>query len=454
MNMKPVILIPILIIGLGVLPKAQALSPAPDGGYPGQNTAEGQSALLHLAGGTYNTALGWASLGFNVTGNYNTGVGAATLLNNTASENTATGAGALLSNIVGEENTANGAFALFSNTEGDFNTANGSFALFGNSTGERNTATGNSALYSNTTGNFNTATGNAALGTNTSGSRNTANGSFALFANNADFNTATGYQALFNNTTGHDNTANGYQVLNSNTTGSDNTANGASALYSNTTGSNNTANGIGALVNNTTGNNNTALGRLAGAAVATADNVICIGASVLGANVSNSCYIGQIFGATSSGGTAVFINSDGKLGTTTSSRRFKEEIKPMERASEALFALKPVTFRYKKEIDPTGTSQFGLVAEEVAAVNTNLVVYDKEGKVNTVRYEAVNAMLLNEFLKEHRKVQEQEATIAELQSGMKALAATLNEQASQLQNVSAQLELNRPAPQQVALKIP
>jgi hypothetical protein len=467
MNMKSLILIPMLLIGLGVLPKAQALSPPPDGGYPGQNTAEGQSALLHLAGGTYNTALGWASLGFNVTGNYNTGVGAATLLNNTASENTATGAGALLSNTVGEENTANGAFALFSNTEGDFNTANGSFALFGNSTGERNTATGNSALYSNTTGNFNTATGNAALVTNTSGSRNTANGSFALFANNADFNTATGYQALFNNTTGHDNTATGYQVLNSNTTGSDNTANGASALYSNTTGSNNTANGIGALVNNTTGSNNTALGRLAGAAVATADNVICIGASVLGANVSNSCYIGQIFGATSSGGTAVFINSDGKLGTATSSRRFKEEIKPMERASEALFALKPVTFRYKKGIDPQGIPQFGLVAEDVEAVNPDLVVRDKEGKVNTVRYDAVNAMLLNEFLKEHRKVQQQEATIADLRSAMarqrkdfettkaqeqkqlQALTASLKEQASQIQKVSAQIEASTPTPQAV-----
>jgi hypothetical protein len=132
----------------------------------------------------------------------------------------------------------------------------------------------------------------------------------------------------------------------------------------------------------------------------------------------------------SSGGSAVFINSDGKLGTATSSQRFKEEIKPMERASEALFALKPVTFRYKKAIDPQGIPQFGLVAEEVEAVNPDLVVRDKDGKVNIVRYEAVNAMLLNEFLKEHRKVEEQQVRITELNSRVakqEALAAAAEE---------------------------
>ena len=155
-------------------------------------------------------------------------------------------------------------------------------------------------------------------------------------------------------------------------------------------------------------------------AVTTANNVIAIGTA--GANQSNSCFIGHIFGATSSGGTAVFINSDGKLGTTTSSRRFKDEIKPMEQASEALFALKPVTFRYKKEIDPRGIPQFGLVAEEVEKVNPDLVVRDKEGKLNTVRYDPVNAMLLNEFLKEHRKMRgtgskiQEGATVAELEN--------------------------------------
>jgi Chaperone of endosialidase len=168
-----------------------------------------------------------------------------------------------------------------------------------------------------------------------------------------------------------------------------------------------------------------------------------------GEDVSNSCYIGRIFTATSSQGIAVLINSDGKLGTTTSSERFKDAIKPMDRASELLFALKPVTFHYKKEIDPAGTSQFGLVAEEVEKVNPDLVVRDKEGKPYSVRYDAVNAMLLNEFLKEHRKNEEQEKTIAELKSGMTALAATVKEQAAQIQKVGAQLEASKPAPQVV-----
>ena len=121
----------------------------------------------------------------------------------------------------------------------------------------------------------------------------------------------------------------------------------------------------------------------------------------------------------------------------------------MEQASEVLFALKPVTFRYKKEIDPHSISQLGLVAEDVEKVNPDLVVRDKEGKPYSVRYDQVNAMLLNEFLKEHREVQEQKATIAQLKSGMEALTATVKEQAAQIQKVSAQLELSKPAPQVV-----
>ena len=309
-------------------------------------------------------------------------------------------------------------FSLRSNTAGSFSTAIGAGALLVN-TSDQNTATGAGALLSNTTGVGNTATG-----------------AFALFSNTTAFsNTATGASALLNNILGEGNTADGVLALGSNTTGYTNTAIGAHALGSNSTGSNNTALGFGA-----------------GGNVTTANNVISIGTT--GANQSNSCFIGHIFGDTSSGGTAVFINSDGKLGTITSSKRFKKEIKPMEWASEALFALKPVTFRYKKGIDPQGIPQFGLVAEDVEAVNPDLVVRDGEGKVNTVRYEAINAMLLNEFLKEHHKVEKQEATIGELKFGMKALAATLNEQASQLQKVSARIELNRSAPQQVALKIP
>jgi hypothetical protein len=185
----------------------------------------------------------------------------------------------------------------------------------------------------------------------------------------------------YHNTTGNFNTATGDSALLNNTVGEFNTANGSHALSQNTNGNNNTTTGYQALFFNTTGVNNTALGAGAGGFVTTANNVICIGAGVSGADVSNSCYIGQIFGATSSGGTAVFVNSDGRLGTGTSSRRFKEDIKAMERSSEALFVLKPVAFHYKKEVDPAGSQQFGLVAEDVEKVNRDLVVRDKEGNL-------------------------------------------------------------------------
>jgi hypothetical protein len=283
-----------------------------------------------------------------------------------------------------------------------------------------NTAEGENALFSLTRGRFNSAIGWRTLLNNTGGNFNTAIGSAALSSNaNASENTATGAAALSNNAA----------LLNSG--GNRNTANGASALFNNTTGSGNTAIGSRALFNNTTGSDNIALGFSAGSSVTTADNVICIGAD--GTDVNNSCFIGNIFGATSAGGSAVFINSNGKLGTATSSQRFKEKIKPMERASEVLFALKPVTFHYKKEIDPQGIPQFGLVAEDVEAINPDLVVRDKEGKVNSVRYEAVNAMLLNEFLKEHRKVEK-------LEAALEALSERLREQDAKIQRVSDQVE--------------
>jgi len=295
---------------------------------------------------------------------------------------------------------------------------------------------------------------------------NTAEGENALFSlTTGDFSTATGDRALFSNTIGSSNTASGSQALYRNTEGESNTASGSQALFNNTAGNSNTANGALALARNRTGSGNTALGFEAGLGVTTADNVICIGAT--GSNVSNSCYIGQIFGATSSGGIAVFVNGNGKLGTATSSRRFKEEIKPMERASEALLALRPVTFRYKPELDPDGIPQFGLVAEEVEKVNPDLVVRDKEGKAYTVRYDAVNAMLLNEFLKEHRKVEElksaqekQQAMIAEQQKEFqvttveqkKDFESKIAHQQKQiealttgLQKVGDQLELSKPA---------
>ena len=183
----------------------------------------------------------------------------------------------------------------------------------------------------------------------------------------------------------------------------------------------------------------------------TADHVICIGANVNGANMSNSCYIGKIFGETSSGGTAVFINGVGKLGTITSSRRFKEEIKPMDKSSEAVFSLKPVTFRYKKEVDSDGIPQFGLVAEDVEKVNPDLVVRDKEGKPYTVRYDQVNAMMLNEFLKEHRKNEQQESKIEEQEAKIARQEKQIEALTAGLQKVSAQLEMSRTAPQ-IAVK--
>jgi hypothetical protein len=398
----------LLVFGFFALPdRTRAVSPSPDGGYAGGNTAEGTNALLSLSTGTYNTGIGVFSLLSLTDGTFCTGVGAGTLLANTASENTATGAGALLSNTSGSENTANGAFALGNNTQGGANTAIGDEALLNNNTGNDNTANGRQALLNNTTGGSNTAIGES---------------------------------CLFNNIDG-----------------GVNTAIGVNTLQNNTHGNNNTAIGVNALGGSVAGNFNIGLGSNAGVNVTSASNVICIGAD--GNNVDNACYIGQIFGATSSGGTAVFVNSNGRLGTATSSQRFKDSVKPMDQSSEALFALKPVTFRYKKEVDPQRIPQFGLVAEDVEKVNPDLVVRDKEGKAYSVRYDQVNAMLLNEFLKEHkafieeqRKVQEQEATIAELKSGMKTLAATVNKQASQLQKVSVQVELNKQTPRTLADK--
>jgi hypothetical protein len=308
-----------------------------------------------------------------------------------------------------------------------------------------NTAEGASALFSLTTGGYNTAVGFFSLRSNTIGSFNTATGAGALFLNAgnnpniATANTATGAVALLSNTTGFNNTATGFQALFSNTTGDHNTGDGNAALLSNTTGFANTASGVEALFNNTSGTFNTALGFEAGGSVTTASHVIAIGTT--GANVSNSCYIGSIAGQTvGAGGSTCYVDNDGKLGVFLSARRFKTNIADMAAASEALLALRPVTFHYKPELDKTGIPQFGLVAEEVAKVNPDLVTHDAKGDIYTVRYEAVNAMLLNEFLKEHRKNEEQERRID-------ALTAQLKAQAEQIQKVSAQLELSKAAPQ-------
>src|SRR5437763_189683 len=444
---------------VALCPMAQAVIPAPDGGYPGGNTAEGQSALLSRSTGSYNTAVGIYSLLSLTEGNFCTGVGAGTLLANTADENTATGAGALLTNTIGDNNTANGAFALFSNTQGDFNTALGDRALFANTIGDGNTAGGQLALSSNTEGGFNSTFGQGALASNTIGNDNTATGAGALFLNiTGSPNTAIGFQELTDNRGTGDNF-----VLYNNTHGTGNTATGDFTLANNIDGNYNTAEGWAALYNSASGSANTAIGWNAGQGVTTASNVICIGKDVLGADVSDSCYIGNIHGATIDPATAAAVGVDatGKLGTVASSRRFKHDIKPMDDASEAILALKPVTFHYKS--DAKSTPCFGLIAEEVAQVNRDLVLRDKKGEILTVRYDQVNAMLVNEFLKERKKDEEQQSTItqlknnfqvasAEQQKEIELLTAQVKEQAAQIQKVSAQIEVSRSTPQVVTNK--
>jgi Chaperone of endosialidase len=347
-------------------------------------------------------------------------------------------------------NTAQGANALFSLTTGGYNTGVGWFSLRNNMSGSYNTGLGAATLFANT-GNQNTATGAAALFSNTTGFRNTADGAFALLHNlGAADNTATGNAALFANTTGSGNTATGNFALIANDTGSDNTAMGNGALGANTIGGFNTALGSGAL-SNSLGLGNIGLGALAGGNIMGASNVIAIGHA--GADVSNTTWINNIYGiATISGVTVPVIVSDaGQLGTNSSSRRFKKDIKAMEKTSESILALKPVTFHYKT--DSKRTPQFGLVAEEVAQVNPGLVVRDKNGEIYTVRYDAVNVMLLNEFLKEHKEVQQQTVTIAELKKEIVSLATTVKEQAAQIQKVSAKIETSEVA-MQVAVNKP
>ena len=353
------ILLTFALVCFALVQNAQAVNPPPDGGYPGENTAEGTHALFSLAGGEFNTAVGWLALQSNTGAWYNTAVGA----------------GALSSNRGEGRNTATGAGALF-NSFGANNTANGAFALYTNSLGSGNTAVGSNALYNNTVTYANTALGYG-----------------ALFNNGGDFGTAGG----------------------------------------------NTAIGFEALYNNTTGNFNIAVGSNAGSAVTTSSNVLSIGTQ--GANVDDSCYIGNIW-QQPGGSQQVFVNADGKLGAQVSSRRFKDEIKPMEQSSEVIYKLRPVSFRYKPVIDPSRPSGFGLIAEDVDAVASDLVLRDKEGKPYTVRYDAVNAMLLNEFLKEHQAFVEEQSKVERLEKQVAALTAGL-------QKVSAELETNRAASQTV-----
>jgi hypothetical protein len=365
----------ILLVYLALLPSAHAVNPPPDGGYTNFTTAEGQNALLSLSTGAGNTAVGWFSLSSVTTGSFNTAVGAATLLSNTADNNTAVGVGALLSNTTGSDNTASGTLALFANTDGESNSAFGRDALASNITGGFNTAMGRFALVDNESGSFNTAIGVEALSSDVDGT----------------WNTALGYRALWTNIAGDFNTAVGF--------------------------------GAGADI--------------------TGDSNVCIGSGVAGeAGVDGRTYIRNIntTAQSFSAGVNNYVTvrlSDGRLGHTqvVSSRRYKEDIKPLAAASEALYALKPVSFRLKKEYDDAQALAFGLIAEEVEKVDPALVYRNNKGQVESVRYEMVNAMLLNEFLKAHRKVEKLEAIALEQQKQIKALAAGL-------EKVSASLEMN------------
>jgi len=391
------LLVTLALLFFGALSGAQAVVPPPDGGYPNFTTAEGTKALQNLTTGSANTAVGWFSLWSNAAGNSNTATGAGTLLFNTADENTAFGAAALLNNTSGASNTATGVAALLNNTSGGGNTANGVSALESNTDGIENTATGADALMRNTTGSANTATGT---------------------------------EALFG-TTGNNNTGAGAGALAANFTGNGNTAMGRSALAI-TTGSGNTALGTNAGSALTSGNLNIDIGADV-IGVAGESNTIRIGANLDETPGASACHIGGIYNQSVDPGTAssMAIDASGKLGTAVSSRRFKHDIKPMDKASEAILALKPVTFHYKS--DAKNTPCFGLIAEEVAGVNPDLVVRNKNGEIWSVRYDQVNAMLLNEFLKARRQIDAQQKQIDALTAG--------------LQQVSAQLELSKTARQ-------
>jgi trimeric autotransporter adhesin len=352
----PPLLITLTLLCFGLSPKAEAVVPPPDGGYPGGNTAEGQAALLSLTTGGFNTAVGYLSLRSDTTGQLNTALGAGTLLANNGTENTAIGIGALLSNTTANFNTAIGAFALVNNNASiAYNTAIGAHALESNATGFRNTAVGTFSMQNNVSGFENTAIGDNA---------------------------------------GH----------------------------------------------NVTGSGNVSIGA---------------GVATVGGE-DNHTYIRNINTTTVAGGGTDYVTVDlgsGLLGHLSSSRRYKEEIKPIGTASEALYQLKPVTYRYKKEVDRTQTPAFGLVAEEVAQVNPHLVAHNAQGQPESVHYEMVNAMLLNEFLKEHKIVQEQGATMTQQRKDFEAAIAQQQKQidalTAGLQKVSAQLELSKHAPQTV-----
>jgi hypothetical protein len=312
---------------------------------------------------------------------------------------------------VGDSNTFLGLNAGNFTMTGDGNTAIGASALFSNTSGENNTASGVQSLFNNTTGYQNTGTGSGVLFHNTAGAFNTALGAFALYSNTGDDNTALGAEALIYNTTGINNTAIGDNALAFNTMGSDNIALGYRAGSS-----------------LTTGHNNICIGDFG---IAGESNTIRIG-SVGTSTAQSATYIAGISGQTSPGGVAVFVNSSGQLGTVTSSRRVKEDIREIAEESDGLMRLRPVAFKYKAQIDPTGLAQYGLIAEEVADVYPDLVANDRDGRPETVRYHLVNALLLNEVQKQHRTAEAQERTIEQQKE-------TIDHEQTEIEGLNARL---------------
>ena len=361
--------------------------------------------------------------------------------------NTAYGTNALTSNTTGSYNSAFGGYTLSTNSVGTKNTASGSGALQKNFGGSINTATGYNALSANSGGNGNTASGAWALNSNTIGSYNVANGVNTLrFNTTGRLNTATGYSALYRNTTGEANSVVGSNALFSNTKGKENTVNGASAMYLNTTGSRNSAFGPGALQSNTTGWNNIGVGYLAGYTAATGSNSIFIGSTgtpeddavirVGTPGTQQATYIAGVSGVNVTGGVPVMVTATGQLGVVSSSRRYKQDIRSMGDASDRLLKLHPVTFRYK-QLDEKGQKpeQYGLIAEEVAQVMPELVVYNDKGQPETVAYQALAPLLVNELQREHKRVlaeAQQLATQSQELASMKAQIAELRRLTAQL----------------------
>jgi Chaperone of endosialidase len=477
-------LLSIALCWFALSPGLQAQCINPPGDCGGQNTGVGPGALANFlpgaGGAVLNTGVGFQALFSDTTGDSNTAVGERALFtNDVGSFGTAIGGEALFNNLDGQQNVGVGFRTLFTNTHGSQNTGMGFRTLAFNESGNDNTAIGWNGLFNNRgTASGNTAIGSQALLDNVVGNNNTATGFQALLNNNSDEQTAVGAGALAANVTALQNVAVGFNASNALVGGGGGTngfsvAVGYKALELATNGQN-TAVGDFALGGLTTGTLNTAIGDLAGdhytgaefgnvdigaftEGVAGESNVIHIADPTGSFLPAGSCFIGGIGGVTTAGMTDFVIIDPitGQLGSIPSSAQFKKDIEPMGKASEVIYSLKPVTFHYKN--DSTNHPESGLIAEEVAKVNPDLIGVDKEGKPHSVRYNLVWNMLLNEFLKEHKKVEAQQASIAELKStvaqqakGMEVLTAQLREQAAQIQKVSAQVEMGSAKPRTLA----